>query len=37
MVYKISAMNTKDHLISLIVDDWMTLDEMKTVIDLVYE
>ena len=37
MVYKISAKNTKDHLISLIVDDWMTLDEMKTVIDLVYE
>ena len=37
MVYKISAMNTKDHLVSLIVDDWMTLDEMKTVIDLVYE
>ena len=37
MVYKTSAMNTKDHLVSLIVDDWMTLDEMKTVIDLVYE
>lgn len=37
MAYKISAMNTKDHLVSLIVDDWMTLDEMKTVIDLVYE
>lgn len=29
--------NTKDHLVSLIVDDWMTLDEIKTVIDLVYE
>lgn len=37
MVYKISAKNTKDHLVSLIVDDWMTLNEMKTVIDLVYE
>ena len=37
MVYQVGAMNTKDHLVSLIVDDWMTIDEMKTVIDLVYE
>lgn len=37
MVYQVGAMNTKDHLVSLIVDDWMTIEEMKTVIDLVYE
>jgi len=33
----VTAENQKDGLVSLIVDNWMTLDEIKTAIDLVYE
>ena len=34
-LYRVSATNTKDDIVSLIADDWMTLEEIKTTLSLV--